>query len=132
MKYCLLVIFLFACSTTSEVKKTETQKESVKAELHVPNPSVQAEAETGKQSAKTSIKNSENVPSFTREELAKKYAVQRKCIDDCIQSRQPEAIAPEMIEQQCTRGCMEKHFVGQVGIKPESEKLKKAESKKPE
>jgi len=73
------------------------------------------------------IKNSENVPSMTRKELQAKEAVRTRCTEECITSRQMEAIDHKLIEQQCAEGCMKKHFVGQVGIKAEPEKLKAPE-----
>ena len=64
------------------------------------------------------VKTPCNVPAMTEEEIAKSQEAERKCFADCVQSRQAEAIAHDVIESQCQQSCMQEHFVGQVRVVP--------------
>ncbi len=134
MKYVFIFIsiFLFACSTAPQADQSEASTQAVKPPVETvkkaaPTVAPKAEAKPDEVGGSKAIKNSENVPSMTRKELQAKEADRKRCTTECITSRQMEAIDHRLIEQQCAEGCMKKHFVGQVGIKADSEKLKAPE-----
>jgi hypothetical protein len=137
MKYGLVsILFLFACSTAPPAETGEAAPEAMP-------PEVVGEKEQTEVLEKTGIKNAQNVPSMTRKELQEAYKHldeliaesnvpsmtrkklqeaykrQNKCIKKCTMSRQMEAVGHEVIEQECSKTCMEKHFVGQVAVTPD-------------
>ena len=115
MRYLFISLFVFGCSTSPDRERSTP----------VAHPE-QAATDAGGQ-----IKNSDHVPSVTRTELQEKQAEQAKCTKECIASRQMEARDHTLIEQECAQGCMKKHFIGQVGIKAESDaKLRPARDQK--
>ena len=60
---------------------------------------------------------------MTEEEIAKSQEDEQQCFADCVQSRQAEAIAHDVIESECRQSCMQEHFVGQVRVVPSSPEL---------
>ena len=69
------------------------------------------------------VKDPCNVPAMTEDEIAKSQEDEQQCFADCVQSRQAEAIAHDVIESECQQSCMQEHFVGQVRVVPSSPKL---------
>ena len=117
MKYGLVsILFLFACSTAPPAETGEAAAGASPAEASREKERIETSEETG-------IKNAQNVPSMTRKELQEAYKRQNECIEKCTMSRQMEAVGHEVIEQECSKTCMEKHFVGQVAVTPDVEEL---------
>ena len=91
--FCLLL----ACKTVPTVSTPSGEPETTEA----------SESEEG-------VKSPGNLPVRTEEELAQEEAARRACIESCVESRQMEAVAIEMIEESCATGCMEDHPIMQV------------------
>ena len=77
------------------------------------------------------VKTACNVPTMTQEEIDAVQAKNKDCVQECVQSRQMEAIDHNMIEYQCLQSCNQEHFVGQVQVAP-SLPQESAEPKKEE
>ena len=108
MRYLLLLVFALSCSAAPS-REDGSQKSVDPNEEHTPPPA-----------DPTGVKNAKNVPMLGQEALSAEYEKQKKCIDACVKSRQPEAIAFELIEEQCTASCRTAHFIGQVRVSSES------------
>ncbi len=127
---CALVSLALGCTNVTPQELPQPQTETAQPRLQTPPPSPKL---LDKNKGSTGIKNSENVPSLTQEELDKRYAEQRACISKCVQSRQMQAVSPETIRRECTQECMKTHFVGQVGVipNPKAPQEKAPEQEKP-
>ena len=68
---------------------------------------------------KPKVKVSGNLPMITQAELAKEDAARRACVEECIAARQAEAIAAEMIADQCQQGCIKTIPIRQVEVIPD-------------
>lgn len=64
------------------------------------------------------VKTDCNVPTLSQTDIDKINEANRQCVIDCVSSRQTEAMAADLIQEQCQRGCDQKHFVGQVQVDP--------------
>jgi len=62
-----------------------------------------------------------NVPTMTQDEIDSINAANKQCFEECVQSRQAEAIAHDVIESECQYSCNQQHFVGQVQVAPSLE-----------
>ena len=67
------------------------------------------------------VKISCNVPTMTQEEIDRINAANKQCFEECVQSRQAEAISHDVIESECQHSCNQQHFIGQVQIAPSLE-----------
>ncbi len=101
----LSLLFLLACSP----KKQEEPKTTVSSQ----NISIEKE-----QDCPPGVKTACNVPTMTQEEINAIQEKNKECVQECVQSRQMEAIDHKMIEYQCQESCNQKHFVGQVQVAP--------------
>ena len=73
----------------------------------------------GEENAPTpGVKAPGNLPVVSQAELAAEDAARADCIKECVQSRQMEAVAIEMIEEGCRQGCMDQHPIRQVEVEP--------------
>ena len=77
-----------------------------------------------KEDCPSGVKTPCNVPAMTEEEIAKSQEDEQQCFADCVQSRQAEAIAHDVIEAECQQSCMQEHFIGQVRVVPSAPDLK--------
>ncbi len=102
------LIFVFACATkTTEptpIDPPPTEESSIA-------PKTDPDCPPG-------VKTDCNVPTLTQAEIDKIQEANRQCVADCVSSRQAEAMAAQMIQDQCQNSCDQKHFVGQVQIEP--------------
>ena len=101
----LSLLIVTACSS----KKKDEPKPAVSSQPT----SVQEDAD-----CPPGVKTACNVPTMTQEEISAIQEKNKECVRECIQSRQMEAIAHEMIEQQCQQSCDLEYFVGQVQVAP--------------
>ena len=97
---------LFLCISCSPKKKEEAHTSSV--EMPAENNS----------DCPPGVKTGCNVPTMTQEEIAAIQEKNKECVQECVQSRQMEAIDHKTIEYQCIESCNQEHFVGQVQVAP--------------
>ena len=106
MTVSLLSVFL--CISCSQ-KNTETNQPTT----------ISHTASTQKDSnCPPGVKTACNVPTMTEEEIAAVQEKNKECVQECVQSRQMEAIDHNMIEYQCQESCNQEHFIGQVQVAP--------------
>ena len=74
------------------------------------NPSLQQKQPPQNKEQKAT-KDSKSVANRTKEQLKKDEEAKRACIQQCIKSRQAEAISADLIKTQCTVGCNKKHIL---------------------
>jgi hypothetical protein len=91
-----------------------------------------AEETSGESDCPEGVKVDCNVPTMTREEIAEINEANRQCVEDCVTSRQAEAMSADLIQEQCQQGCNQKHFVGQVQVAPTLNDLENVPEEKPE
>lgn len=97
MTSAFLLIPFFACNAASNSPSpTELPVDAVTA------PSVEEAVST----TPSGVKTTGDLPGGIEPEQTHEDAVRQACIDDCIQARQMEAVAIEMIEESCKQGCM--------------------------
>lgn len=101
------LLSLFLCISCSPKKKEEPQVVSTEATSTINDSDCPPGVKTGC-----------NVPTMTQEEIAAVQEKNKKCVQECVQSRQMEAIDHKMIEYQCIESCNQEHFVGQVQVAP--------------
>ena len=104
----LYIFSLFLCISCSPKKKEEPQATT---SLQVPPTKDDSDCPPG-------VKIACNVPTMTQEEIAAVEAKNKECVQECVRSRQMEAIDHKMIEYQCQDSCNQEHFVGQVQVAP--------------
>ena len=98
----LFFAFMFACTKAA-----------------APPPENAAPVQLSPAEVASEVKAPGNLPVLTETEQAKEEAKRRACIEECIASRQAEAIAAEMIADQCQQGCIKKIPVRQLEIIPD-------------
>ena len=98
---------LFLCISCSSKKKEEPQT------LSVQPPSTVEDSD-----CPPGVKTACNVPTMTQEEIAAIQEKNKECVQECVQSRQMEAIDHKTIEYQCIESCNQEHFIGQVQVAP--------------
>lgn len=69
--------------------------------------------------ARTDVKAPGNLPVRTESELAAESEARDTCIQSCVQQRQMEARAIEMIEADCQASCLREHPIEQVEVVPD-------------
>ena len=62
------------------------------------------------------VKTGCNVPMLTKDEISAIQEANQKCVQECVQARQAEAMDATIIREQCQRTCDQEHFVGQVQV----------------
>ena len=77
----------------------------------VPNvPPVIDEPElTASTAPEETVERSEKLSAESEEALTQEEAAQQACIESCVASRQMEAVAIEMIQESCAKGCMKEN-----------------------
>tara|TARA_Y100001954_G_C15256189_1_gene335168 strand:- start:65 stop:415 length:351 start_codon:yes stop_codon:yes gene_type:complete len=111
------LLFCISCSP----KKTEEPQTA----------SVQPASKVDDSDCPPGVKTACNVPTMTQEEIAAIQEKNKECVQECVRSRQMEAVDYKMIEYQCQESCNQEHFVGQVQVAPslplEAPKVEKEE-----
>jgi len=128
----IFLVALTLCSTIScAQKKSETPTRAP-----VSTETKAEETQKAEEDCPPGVKTGCNVPTMTQEEVDEINAANKKCFDECVQSRQAEAIDYRMIEDQCQQSCNQEHFVGQIQLAPSlpnlEEAAKEAETKEAE
>lgn len=102
----IYIFSLFLCFSCSPKKKEEPQAAS------------QTTPKTDDADCPPGVKTACNVPTMTQEEIAVIQEKNKECVQECVRSRQMEAVDHNMIESQCQHSCNQEHFVGQVQVAP--------------
>ena len=109
----LLFLELIACKAASNGTPIPPQETAQAAPEEQP-----LRSEGKEDSPPPGVKASGNLSVVSQAELAAEDAARAECIKVCVQSRQMEAVAIEMIEEGCRQGCMDQHPVRQVEVSP--------------
>ena len=135
MKTIFFLATLFSLASCGEKKPTATPTETVSVEKQA-NPSDEKISELDIQKKEEDcppgVKIACNVPTMTQEEIDRINAANKQCFEECVQSRQAEAVAHDVIESECQYSCNQQHFVGQVQVAPSLEVFEEETEEKKE